>query len=143
MRLYAPVSSASSPCCCACCTPTHSSQHSRRGGGTVARLEPIGRTLIAGGSVPLPDYWGGMNDLAQVASPPPQSTPQCVCLAHPVCGLRAGCTAGSCTDVSKGNRGGRVAANMFTLQSRICINHRCALFLLTIALSFFASGVYH
>ena len=77
-----------------------------------------------------------MNDLAQVASPPtPQSTPQCVCLAHPVCGLRAGCTAGSCTDVSKGNRGGRVAANMFTLQSRICINHRCALFLLTIALS--------
>ena len=77
-----------------------------------------------------------MNDLAQVASPPPpQSTPQCVCLAHPVCGLCAGCTAGSCTDVSKGNRGGRVAANMFTLQSRICINHRCALFLLTIALS--------
>ena len=78
-----------------------------------------------------------MNDLAQVASPPlPTSEyPQCVCLAHPVCGLCAGCTAGSCTDVSKGNRGGRVAANMFTLQSRICINHRCALFLLTIPLS--------
>ena len=39
----------------------------------MARLEPIGRTLIAGGSVPLPDYWGGMNDLAQVAPLPPLS----------------------------------------------------------------------
>ena len=39
----------------------------------MARLEPIGRTLIARGSVPLPDYWGGMNDLAQVAPLPPPS----------------------------------------------------------------------
>ena len=39
----------------------------------MVRLEPIGRTLIAGGSVPLPDYWGGMNDLAQVAPLPPPS----------------------------------------------------------------------